>query len=130
MQEEAVKINYDALRYINSPTQLVELMAIKHNEQAIQFIHVLDKIKIIEFLKVNILVLKYVNKDITKMELIELLKEVLSRDDVEEKYIRDFLNYNTIENNIMNDVDKIMFLYTYGSKKAKKIAVDERLKLI
>ena len=99
--------------------------------KAINFINDLDKNKILEFLKVNILVIKYVIKEITKDELEQLLKEKLSKEDVDEKYVRDFLNYSNMDKN--NDImpeDKIMFIYKYGSKKAKKIAVDEKLKII
>ncbi|MDU4936019.1 MAG: hypothetical protein E6X43_11975, partial [Peptostreptococcaceae bacterium] len=60
-----------------------------------------------------------------------LLKEIISKEDVSEKYIRDFLNCSTIdrESNIFK-IDKIMFIYKYGSKKAKRISVDEKLKII
>ncbi len=44
----------------------------------------------LEFLKVNILVIKYILKKVSKDELESVLKEVLSKEDVEEKYIRDF----------------------------------------
>lgn len=82
-------------------------------------------------MKVNILVIKYVIKDISKDELEKVLKEVLSKEDVEEKYVRDYLNNSTIDKNshIMT-MDKMMFIYKYGSKKAKKIAVDEKLKIV
>ena len=64
-------------------------------------------------------------------EIEEVLKEVISKEDVEEKYIRDFLNCGIIDRNSdAIPIDKIMFIYKYGSKKAKKIAVDEKLKMI
>ena len=47
------------------------------------------------------------------------------------KYVRDFLNCSIIDRNSeIIDIDKIMFIYKYGSKKAKRIAVDEKLKMI
>ncbi len=54
-----------------------------------------------------------------------------SKDDVEEKYVRDFLNCSIIdkESDVIA-IDKIMFIYKYGSKKAKRIAVDEKLKMM
>ena len=69
-------------------------------------------------------------KEISQDELKEILREVLSKDDVEEKYVRDFLNCSVIdkESDVIA-IDKIMFIYKYGSKKAKKIAVDEKLKM-
>lgn len=85
-----MRISYDALRYIDSPSYNAELIAIKNNEAAISFITDLDKNKMLEFLKVNILVIKYILKKVSKDELESVLKEVLSKEDVEEKYIRDF----------------------------------------
>jgi hypothetical protein len=70
-------------------------------------------------------------KEIAKDELEQVLKEALSNEDVEEKYVRDYLNYSTIDKNSdIVPMDKLMFIYKYGSKKAKKIAVDEKLKMI
>ncbi|WP_330647673.1 hypothetical protein [Intestinibacter bartlettii] len=69
--------------------------------------------------------------EISHEELEEIFKEVLSKDDVDEKYVRDFLNCSIIDRNSeIIDIDKIMFIYKYGSKKAKRIAVDEKLKMI
>ena len=131
VQIEAVNINSDALRYINSPFYSAQLIAIKNDDSAIRFIDDLDKKKLIEFLKINILVIKYCTFDITLDEIEEALKEVISKDDVEEKYIRDFLNCSVIDINSDNiRMDKIKFIYNYGSKNAKKIAVDEILRIM
>ena len=74
---------------------------------------------------------EYITKEINKVDVKEILKEVLSKEDVKEKYVRDFLNCSMIDKNSdIVQMDKIMFIYKYGSKKAKKIAVDERLKMI
>ena len=69
--------------------------------------------------------------EISEDEIKGVLIEVLSKDDVEEKYVRDFLNCSIIdkESDVIA-IDKIMFIYKYGSKKAKRIAVDEKLKMI
>lgn len=69
--------------------------------------------------------------EISQDEIKEILIEVLSKDDVEEKYVRDFLNCGLIgkESDVIA-IDKIMFIYKYGSKKAKRIAVDEKLKMM
>ena len=76
-------------------------------------------------------VLKYLAKHITLEELEKVLKDSLSKEDVEEKYVRDFLSCSIIDRNSSSiKMDKIMFIYKYGSKKAKKIAVDEKLKMI
>ena len=61
----------------------------------------------------------------------EVLKEVISKEDVDEKYIRDFLNCSLIDRNSKEiQLDKVMFVYKYGSNKAKKIVVDEKLKMM
>ena len=61
-------------------------------------------------------------KEINKVDVKEILKEVLSKEDVKEKYVRDFLNCSMIDKNSdIVQMDKIMFIYKYGSKKAKKI---------
>ena len=69
--------------------------------------------------------------EISQDEIKDVLIEVLSKDDVEEKYVRDFLNCSIIdkESDVIA-IDKIMFIYKYGSKKAKRIAVDEKLKMM
>jgi hypothetical protein len=129
VQIEAVTISYEALRYIKEPVMEAELIGIQNNEGAIQFLKEISKEKILLFLKTNILVVKYVLNDITKAELEEILKEVLGKEDVDETYVRDFIRYHSLDDSILNEIDKIAFLYHYGSKKAKQIAVDERLKL-
>ena len=61
----------------------------------------------------------------------EMLIEVLSKEGVEEKYVRDFLKCSIIDKDSdVIAIDKIMFIYKYGSKKAKRIAVDEKLKMM
>ena len=68
---------------------------------------------------------------INNIDIKEVLKEVLSKEDVDEKYVRDFLHCSIIDRNSdIVQMDKIMFIHKYGSKKAKKVAVDERLKMI
>ena len=135
VQEESVKISYDALRYIKSPSFNAQLLAVKNNESAVRLMHDINRNKVIEFLKINILVIKHIPRDIQKEinleDLQEIIKEVLSSENVKEKYVRDFLNCTVIDRNSETfPMDKILFIYKYGSKKAKKIAVDEKLKIM
>ena len=93
------------------------------------------KEKLLILMKENILVIKYVSKNllnqISQEEIENLLKEVISKEEISEKYIRDFINCTLIDKNSEYfNMDKIMFIYQYGSKLAKKIAVDEKLKII
>ncbi len=83
------------------------------------------------FLKANILVINYVTTkiEITTDELAQVLKDALADEAVTEKYVRDFLNCSAIDRTSDRfPIDKLMFIYQYGSKKAKRIAVDEKLK--
>ena len=131
VQIEAVKAKYDALRYIKTPCFKAEIEAVKNNEAAINFIYGLDANKMKAFLRANILVIKYIVRRVEKDDVIEVLKEVLSKDDVDEKYVRDFLKCSCIDRECDKiDLDKILFIYEYGSKKAKRIAVDEKLRII
>jgi hypothetical protein len=129
VQEEAVRAHYEALRLIKAPTPQVILIAIHENEEAITFINDLDRERILEYMKVNFLVIKYMKKDIARADLEMVLKDVLSKEDVEEKYVRDFIIYNLVDRFDLKPMDKIRIIYEYGSKKAKRIAVDEKLKI-
>ena len=76
-------------------------------------------------------VIKRIIEDYVILKNAEETGEVLSKEEVEEKYVRDLLNCSIIDRNSKNfEIDKIMFIYKYGSKKARKIAVDEKLKMI
>ena len=123
VQIEAIKVKYDALRYIENPSLKAEIEAIKINEAAINFIEDLDKKRINIFLRENILIVKYIFNKISENEIKERLKDVIQDENVSEKYIRDFLNCEAIS------FDKLRFIYEYGSKKAKRITVDEKLKI-
>ena len=80
----------------------------------------------------NILVINYdmANVEITAEELAQVLKSALADEAVAEKYVRDFLNCSAIDRtSVRFPIDKLMFIYQHGSKKAKRIAVDEKLKM-
>jgi hypothetical protein len=132
VQEAAVKTNYEALRYIHTPTHEAECIAVKSNEQAVRLVRPIDKSKLLEFLKINILVIKYIPREMTVSphELEQVLQEVLRHEDVDEKYVRDFINCSAIDkNNETMPIDKLMLVYQYGSDAAKRITVDEKLRI-
>ena len=90
------------------------------------------KNKFLAFLSVNVLVINYgaAKMEITVNELSQVLKSALADEAVAEKYVRDFLNCSAIDRSSARfPIDKLMFIYQYGSKKAKRIAVDEKLKM-
>ena len=104
------------------------MLAIKKNEAAVIFISNIDEDKKILFLKTNVLVMKYFVQDIPVDKVEAALKEVLSKEDVSEKYVKDFVNLESISVKHGNiSTDRIIFIHKYGSKKSKKIAVDEKL---
>lgn len=126
----AIEKSYDALRYINAPTLEAEMKAVRINEAAIKFIQGLDEEKKLRLLKNNVLVIKYVGKEISKEKIEEVIRAAVSSEEVEEKYVRDFMRCSSIsESNENFSMDKVMFIYKYGSHKAKKIAVDEKLRI-
>jgi hypothetical protein len=67
--------------------------------------------------------------EISKDELTQAVQAVISRDDVPEKYVRDFINYSAIDGTVnLKPLEKLSLVYTYGSRRAKQITVDEKLK--
>ena len=80
----------------------------------------------LSFFALNPMVMKYVPKDcvISRDELKEVLRRVLSQDDVSEPYVRAFINCSALD---MSPVDKVLFVDQWGSAKAKQITVDEKL---
>jgi len=121
VQIEAVKNHWSAIKYIEKPTVESQKIAISQSEEAITYIDIYNEERIKEFLKVNINILKYIYEDVTEELIDEVLMEKLKDEDIEEKYVKDFLNLEIL------DIDKIKFIYNYGSKKAKKILIDYKL---
>ncbi|MBQ1275438.1 MAG: hypothetical protein IIY08_08660, partial [Cellulosilyticum sp.] len=81
------------------------------------------------FLKENLLVVKYMINKIEPKILVDVLKEVLSSEAVDEQYVREFIRCQSITREHLS-MDKIAFMNQYGSKKAKTITVDEKLKML
>ena len=131
VQLAAITHSYEALRYIKKPTAQAERLAIHQNERAIQWVNDLTKAKILELIAINFLVIKFVMKEISTDELQQVLQKELAKETVEEKYVRDFLNYSTIDKKSpIMAIDRLLLIDQYGSRTAKRIAVDEKLKLL
>ena len=131
VQLAAIEHSYEALRYIKNPTAQVEFFAIRQNERAILLINDLTKSKILEFIAINFLVIKYVLKEISVDELQQVLQLQLAQETVGEKYVRDFLTYRTIDKQSpFMAIDRLRLIDEHGSRTAKRIAVDEKLKLL
>ena len=71
-------------------------MAITKDEAAIKFISNIDENKKILFLKHNALVMKYIINDLPRDDVELAFKEVLSKETISEKYVRDFINCESI----------------------------------
>jgi len=74
--------------------------------------------------------MKYFINDLPRNAVEQAFIEVLGREDISEKYVRDFINCDSINEKYGNiSMDKIIFIYKYGSRASKRIAVDEKLKI-
>ncbi len=126
VQKAAVKANYEALRYIPNPDYEAVCLAVKQTEKAVRLVATVTKEQFMHFIQLNILVLKYVPKGIAipKDELVDILKNVLSQDDVDEAYVRNVINCPM---DALSPLEKVRLVDAYGSKKAKRITVDEKL---
>ena len=93
VQLAAIRGNYEALRYIEKPTEEAKELAISENEQAIRLIPNISKEEFLHYLSRNVLVSKYMPKGIslTPDDWRNTFKAVLSRDDVPEDYVRNFI---------------------------------------
>src|SRR5471030_15166 len=145
LQLLAVSKDYDSIKYIETPSENVQLAAIENYYAAIKFIknpslkskikavisngeainyifnYDLDDIKI--FIHENIKVVKYIYESIDVELVVEVLKEKIKDDNIEKKYIEDFLDIEILE------MDKINFVREYGSKNAKMLLVDYKLSM-
>ena len=128
VQLAAIRGNYEALRYIEEPTEEAKELAISENEQAIRLIPNISKEEFLHYLSRNVLVSKYMPKGIslTPDDWRNTFKAVLSRDDVPEDYVRNFITCNAVD---LTPADKVLLVDDCGSKKARRITVDEKLTL-
>ena len=79
----------------------------------------MDEIKL--FIKANINVVKYIYESIDVDLVVEVLIEMVRKEEISRDYIKDFLELEILE------MDKINFIREYGSKNAKKYLVDYKL---
>ena len=131
IQEAAAAQSYAALRYIDDPVFSAEALAVKNDEQALRFIKNLTTEKFISLFKINSLILKYMppNFAIAVDAVEDALRQVIGSEEVDEKYIRDLLNNHSIGRTVSTmPIDVIALIDEYGSPKARRITVDEKLK--
>ena len=123
VQLAAVENYYAAIRFIKNPSLSAKIKAIKLNGEAINYIsnYDLDDIKV--FIYENINVVKYIYGSIDVEIVVEVLKEKVKDENIEKKYIEDFLELEILE------MDKINFIREFGSKNAKKLLVDYKLSI-
>lgn len=123
VQLKAINNYYTAIRFIENPTLKAKIEAIRLNGEAINYIsnYDLDEIKI--FISENINVVKYIYESIDIDIVVEVLINKVKDDNIEKKYMKNFLDLEILEMN------KINFVREYGSKKAKKLLVDYKLSI-
>jgi hypothetical protein len=75
--------------------------------------------------------MKYFGNEIPIEKVEAALKVALSREDVPDNYVRNLINCESINESCGNiSMDKIIFIYKYGSNHCKRIAVDEKLNMV
>lgn len=121
VQLRAIDNYWGAIRFINNPSLRVNREAIIKSEEAIHFInnYDLDDLKI--FIGDNINIVKYLYESIEPELVVEVLVEKLEKDDIDEEYMKDFLDLEVLE------MDKGKLVWEFGSKRAKKLVVDHIL---
>lgn len=110
-----------AIKFIDDPTLEIKRLAIKSNEESINFISNYDLDDLEIFIADNIKVVKYLCGSIEPETVVKVLIKKLDDDDFTEEYIKDFLNLEVLE------MDKIKFIWECGNKRARKILVDYML---
>ena len=95
----------------------------RENGEAINYMNNYDLDEVRLFIEANINVVKYIYESIDVELVVEVLTEIVKRNDVSRKYIKDFLELEILE------MDKINFIREYGSKNAKKYLVDYKLSI-
>ena len=127
----AIRQSPEALRYLDPAAPEAEDLAILTDARTLRFVHNLSAARILHFISLNILVCTVLKKEqyIPEKDILQLLQHIVAQEDVPEKYIRNFMNCRSL-NQIYHwtPVDKLHLVYQYGSKRAKRIAVDERLR--
>lgn len=123
VQIRAIENYYAAIRFIKSPTLKAKITAVKFNGEAINYMSSYDLDEIKMFINENINVVKYIYESIDVDLVVEVLMTKFKDENIDKKYIEDFLELDILE------IDKINFIRQYGSKKAKKALVDYKLSM-
>lgn len=123
IQLKAIENYYVAIRFIKNPSLKAKIKAIELNGEAINYISNYDLDEIKKFIYENINVVKYIYESIDVELVIDVLQEKIKEEDISKKYIEDFLELEVLE------MDKINFVREYGSKNAKKLLVDYKLSI-
>ena len=123
VQLKAIQTYYAAIKFINKPTLKAKIEAVKSNGEAINYMNNYDLDEIKLFIEANINVVKYIYESIDVDLVVEVLVNMVKKEDISREYIRDFLELEILE------MDKINFIREYGSKNAKKFLVDYKLSI-
>ena len=123
VQIRAIDNYYAAIKYIENPTLNAKIEAVRQNGEAINYISNYDLDDVKMFISVNINVVKYVYESIDPDLVVEVLIDKFKDENIDDKYIRDFLELEVLEMN------KIEFVREYGNKKTKKALVDYKLSM-
>ncbi|OPJ62435.1 hypothetical protein [Clostridium oryzae] len=119
VQLAAVKNNYRAIKYIDAPALKVKIAAVAQNPSAITSFNYTDK-EFYILLRYSLAILKYVS-DYDNDIVIGIIKYEISKGSVSPNFIYEFIKLEVLK------IDKINFVYKFGSDNAKKYYVDYNL---
>lgn len=131
MQLAAVRQNPEALRYIESPTTEAADQAVGSDARTLRFVMRLTHDQALHFLGINVSVLAVLPPSIriSEDECRSVLGQVLARPDVPEKYVRNLIGCRALKQFYhWTPADVLRLIYHKGSRRARQIAVDERLR--
>jgi hypothetical protein len=118
----AVTNHFAAIKYIANPAREVQRKAVSQNAEAVLYLKDLSEEDKLFLVEENIDVVKYL-KDVDKGAVENILKIIVNREEPDREYIIKFIKCEALP------INKVKFIYSYGSLEAKKILVDYKLSI-
>ena len=131
VQLQAVQESYLALRYIDEPSVAVLEAAVKQDPQAMRQITTLTKDLALHLFKVSAAIVGYIPNTlgVTVDEIKAIIVDAISSDTVDEDYVRELINNKAIGGRQSKwPIDILSLIDMYGTRAVKKVAVGEYLK--
>lgn len=119
---EAVKGNWRAIQYVDNPPLDIIRKAVQEDEEAARYLDDINEENAAILIGDNVKVVKYIGQKISDEMVEKVLQSILSKEDVDPKYVVDFIECDALK------INKVKFIRDYGSRKAKAILVDYKLR--